>query len=164
MSGVYLLALAPRHNLRSLFVTPWPVFRGELHARCNAGDSPPVLDALKLRRTLNRAGSVFRGMNDIRNASSSADDDTDTRLSWFRSCRIALLEALDFAVSLEMVLFELRTLDRSCGSHRSENLAFNPSDAACVTCWTLVTAIAAQSIGHGTENHTCAKVLGNRGS
>lgn len=83
-------------------------------------------------------------MNDIRKASSSAAaDDTDTLRSWLRSCRIALLDALDFADSFEMVLFEVRVLDRSCGSHRSENFAFNPSDAACVTCWTLVTAIAA---------------------
>jgi hypothetical protein len=124
------------HSLRSLFVTPWPVFRGELHARCaNAGDWRPILDALKLRRTVNRAGSVCNGMNDIRKASSSAaDDNTDTLLSWLRSCRIALLDALDFAVSFEIVLFDARTLDKSCGSHRSENLALNPSDAACVTC------------------------------
>lgn len=124
------------HSLRSLFVTPWPVFRGELHARCdNANNWLPILDALKLRRTVNRAGSICNGMNNIRKASSSAaDDNTDTLLSWFRSCRIALLDAIDFAFSFEIVLFEARMLDKSCGSHKSENLALNVSDAADVTC------------------------------
>jgi len=151
--GVYLFALEPMHNLSSFFVTPWPVFRGELHAMWKSAGVAglPNFDTLKLRRILYRLGSVFSGMNDIRKASSSVEEDANTLLSWFRSCRRALLEARDFAVSLEIVLLEARMLFRSCGSHRSQNFALKPSEAAWVTCWTRVTAIATKKTKWGED-------------